>query len=106
MAPTELKELQGQELLDNGYIRPRNKWGDSMFFMKNKDGSLRVCIDYRELNKVTIKNMNPLPRIDDFFHCLFGTQVFSKFVLRSTYHQLKIKAYFLKMAFLTQYGQL
>ena len=62
-----------------------------MFFMKKKDGTLRLCIDYRELNKVTIKNRYQLPRIDDLFDQLQGASVFSKIDLRSGYHQLKIK---------------
>ncbi|KAJ4950786.1 hypothetical protein NE237_027618 [Protea cynaroides] len=70
MAPTELKELkvQLQELLDKGYIRPSvSPWGALVLFMKKKDGSVRLCIDYRELNKLTIKNWYPLPQIDDLF---------------------------------------
>ena len=70
MAPAKLKELkeQLQELLDKGFIRPSTSpWGAPVLFVKNKDGTLRLCIDYRELNKVTIKNKYPLPRIDDLF---------------------------------------
>ena len=70
MAPTELKELniQLQELLDKGFIRPSvSPWGAPVLFMKKKDGTLRMCIDYRKINKVTIKNKYPLPRIEDFF---------------------------------------
>ena len=70
MAPTELKELkvQLQELLDKKFIRPSTSpWGAPVLFVKKKDGSLRLCIDYRELNKVTVKNKYPLPRIDDLF---------------------------------------
>ncbi|KAL0560512.1 hypothetical protein IC582_000917 [Cucumis melo] len=80
MAPAELKELkvQLQELLDKGFIRP-------------SDGSMRLCIDYRELNKVTVKNRYPLPRIDDLFDQLQGATVFSKIDLRSGYHQLRIR---------------
>ena len=59
--------------------------------MKKKDGSLRLCIDYRELNKVTIRNQYPLPRIDDLFDQLQGAKVFSKIDMRSGYHQLKIR---------------
>ena len=73
--------------------------------MKKKDGSLRLCVDYRQLNKVTIKNKYPLPRIDDLFDQLQGASVFSKIDLRSSYHQLKIKeADIPKTAFRTRYG--
>ncbi|CAH9111660.1 unnamed protein product [Cuscuta europaea] len=95
MAPAELNELktQLQELLDNGFIRPSHSpWGAPVLFVKKKDGTLRMCIDYRHLNKVTIKNRYPLPRIDDLFDQLRGATVFSKIDLRSGYHQLKIKA--------------
>ncbi|KAA0041160.1 gag protease polyprotein [Cucumis melo var. makuwa] len=94
MAPTELKELkvQLQELLDKGFIRPSVfPWGAPVLFVKKKDGSMRLCIDYRELNKVTVKNRYPLPRIDDLFEKLQGATVFSKIDLRSGYHQLRIK---------------
>ena len=108
MAPTELKELkvQLQELLDKGYIRPSiSPWGAPVLFVKKKDGSVRLCIDYRELNKLTIKNRYPLPRIDDLFDQLQGAQVFSKIDLRSGYHQLKIKEGDIpKTAFRTRYG--
>ena len=75
MAPVELKELkeQLQELLDKGFIRPSTSpWGAPVLFVKKKDGTLRLCIDYRELNKVTVKNKYPLPRIDDLFDQLHG----------------------------------
>ena len=94
MTPTELKELkeQLQDLLDQGFIRPSvSPWGAPVLFVKKKDGTLRLCIDYRELNKVTIKNKYPLPRIDDLFYQLQGASVFSKINLRSGYHQLRIK---------------
>ncbi|KAL4016712.1 hypothetical protein IC575_024369 [Cucumis melo] len=94
MAPTELKELkvQLQELLDKGFIRPSvSPWGAPFFFVKKKDGSMRLCIDYRELNKVTVKNRYPLSRIDDLFDQLQGATVFSKIDLRSGYNQLRIK---------------
>ncbi|KAL0534796.1 hypothetical protein IC582_029090 [Cucumis melo] len=94
MAPTEQKELkvQLQELLDKGFIRPSvSPWGAPVLFVKKKDGSMRLCIDYRELNKVTVKNRYPLPRIDDLFDQLQGATVFSKIDLRSGYHQLRIK---------------
>ena len=70
MAPVELRELQVQlqELLDKGFIRPSySPWGAPVLFVKKKDGTLRMCVDYRELNKVTVKNKYPLPRIDDLF---------------------------------------
>ncbi|KAL3749910.1 hypothetical protein ACJRO7_010955 [Eucalyptus globulus] len=108
MAPTELKELktQLQELLDKGFIRPSvSPWGAPVLFVKKKDGSMRLCIDYRELNKVTVKNKYPLPRIEDLFDQLQGAQVFSKIDLRSGYHQLKIKIDDVpKTAFRTRYG--
>ncbi|KAL0546095.1 hypothetical protein IC582_016000 [Cucumis melo] len=94
MAPIELKELevQLQELLNEGFIRPSvSPWGAPVLFVKKKDGSIRLCIDYREFNKVTVKNKYPLPRIDDLFDQLQGATVFSKIDLRSGYHQLRIK---------------
>ena len=94
MAPSELKELkvQLQDLVDIGFIRPSTSpWEASMLFMKKKDGSLRLCIDYRQLNKVTIKNKYQLPRINDLFDQLQSASIFSKIDLRSSYHQLKIK---------------
>ena len=81
MAPTELKELkiQLQELLDKGFIRPSvSPWGAPVLFVKKKDGTLRMCIDYRKINKVTMKNKYPLPRIEDLFDQLKGAGVFSK----------------------------
>ncbi|KAA0045460.1 ty3-gypsy retrotransposon protein [Cucumis melo var. makuwa] len=90
----ELKELkvQLQELLDKGFIRPSvSPWEAPVLFVKKKDGSMRLCIDYRELNKVTVKNHYPLPRIDDLFDQLQGATVFSKIDLRSGYHQLRIR---------------
>ena len=94
MAPLELKELklQLQELLEKGFIRPSvSPWGAPVFFVKNKDGTLRLCIDYRQLNKLTVKNKYPLPRIDDLFDQLKGASIFSKIDLRFGYHQLRIK---------------
>ncbi|TYK00849.1 DNA/RNA polymerases superfamily protein [Cucumis melo var. makuwa] len=93
MAPSELKELkmQLQELVDKGYIRPIvSPWG-TVLFVKKKDGTLRLCIDYRQLNKVTIRNKYPLPHIDDLFDQVRGTTLFSKIDLRSGYHQLKVR---------------
>ena len=79
MAPMELAELKVelQELLDKGFIQPRNlPWGAPVLFVKKKDGTLRLCIDYRQLNKVTVKNRYPLPPIDDLFDQLKGARVF------------------------------
>lgn len=108
MAPAELKELKDQleDLLDKGFIRPSvSPWGAPVLFVKKKDGSLRLCIDYRQLNKVTVKNKYPLPRIDDLFDQLQGAQCFSKIDLRSGYHQLRIRNEDIpKTAFRTRYG--
>ena len=108
MAPVELKELKEQlaELLEKGFIRPSTSpWGAPVLFMKKKDGTMRMCIDYRELNKVTMKNRYPLPRIDDLFDQLKGAQVFSKIDLRTGYHQLKVREEDVsKTAFRTRYG--
>ncbi|KAJ9538034.1 hypothetical protein OSB04_030767 [Centaurea solstitialis] len=108
LAPPELQELasQLQELSEKGFIRPSSSpWGAPILFVKKKDGSHRMCIDYRELNKVTIKNRYPLPRIDDLFDQLQGATWFSKIDLRSGYHQLKVKEVDVhKTAFRTRYG--
>jgi hypothetical protein len=93
MPPKELAELkvQLQELHDKGYILPSSSpWGSPALFVKKKDGSLRMCVDYCPLNAVTIKNKYPLPRIDVLFDQLAGAKVFSKIDLRSGYHQIKI----------------
>ncbi|KAL4016749.1 hypothetical protein IC575_024406 [Cucumis melo] len=80
-------------------------WGAPVLFVKKKDGSMRLCIDYRELNKVTVKNRYPLPRINDLFDQLQGATVFSKIDLRSGYHQLRIKDGDVpKTAFRSRYG--
>ena len=95
MAPAELNELREKlkDLFDKGFIRPScSPWGAPVLFVKKKDGSLRLCVDYRQLNKVTVKNKYPLPRIDYLFDQLQGSQCFSKIDLRAGYHQLKIKA--------------
>ncbi|GJV90781.1 putative reverse transcriptase domain-containing protein [Tanacetum coccineum] len=92
LAPSELKEFSDQlkELLEKGFIRPSSSpWGALVLFVKKKDGSFRMCIDYRELNKLTVKNRYPLPRIDDLFDQLQGSSVYSKIDLRSGYHQLR-----------------
>ena len=108
MAPNEMIELKKQieELLEKGFIRPSvSPWGAPVLFVRKKDGSLRLCIDYRELNKVTVKNKYPLPRIDDLLDQLSGSSVFSKIDLRSGYHQLRVKAADIpKAAFRTRYG--
>ena len=108
MAPLELKELklQLQELLDKGFIRPSvSPWGAPVLFVKKKDGTLWLCVDYRQLNKLTVNNKYPLPRIDDLFDQLKGASIFSKIDLRSGYHQLKIKdADVHKTTFRTRYG--
>ncbi|GJU42681.1 putative reverse transcriptase domain-containing protein [Tanacetum coccineum] len=86
LAPSEMQELsnQLQELADQGFIRPSTSpWGAPVLFVKKKDGSFRMCIDYRELNKLTIKNRYPLPKIDDLFDQLQGSSVYSKIDLRS-----------------------
>ena len=108
MAPVELKELklQLQELLEKGFIRPSvSPWGAPVLFVKKKDGTLRLCIDYRQLNKLTIKNKYPLPKIDDLFDQLKGASIFSKIDLRSGYHKLRIKDVDVhKTVFRMQYG--
>jgi hypothetical protein len=91
MSTPELVELKLQlrEMMDKGYIRPNvSPWGAPVLFVKKKDGTLRLCVDYRQLNKVTIKNKYPLPRIDDLFDQLGGASIFSKIDLRSGYHQV------------------
>eukprot|EP00253_Pinus_taeda_P029605 PITA_29605 len=102
---TELK-MQLQELLDKNYIRPSiSPWGAPMLFVKKKDGTFRMCIDYRQLNKHTIKNKYPLPQIDELFDQVKGATVFSKIDLRSGYHQIRIKEEDIaKTAFRTRYG--
>ncbi|KAJ0828293.1 putative nucleotidyltransferase, Ribonuclease H [Helianthus annuus] len=96
-----------QELLEKGFIRPSTSaWGAPVLFVKKKDGSFRMCIDYRELNKLTVKNRYPLPRIDDLFDQLQGASYFSKIDLRSGYHQLRVlKEDIPKTAFRTRYGR-
>ena len=109
MAASELAELKKQleELQRIGFIRPSSSpWGAPVLFVKKKDGSMRLCVDYRALNEVTIKNKYPLPRIDDLFDQLKGARYFSKIDLRSGYFQLKIRESDIpKTAFVTRYGQ-
>ncbi|XP_075483634.1 uncharacterized protein LOC142523788 [Primulina tabacum] len=108
MAPAELKELKEQlkELLDKRQIRPSvSPWGAPVLFVKKKDASMRLYIDYRELNKITIKNRYPLTRIDDLFDQLKGAAVFSNLDLRTGYHHLKVRVEDIsKTAFRTRYG--
>ena len=108
LSPTELRELkkQLQKLTESGFIKPSSSpWGVPILFMKKKDGNLRMCINYRMLNSVTIKNKYPLLRIDDLFDQLRGTCVFSKIDLRSGYHQLRIREQdVVKIAFPSRYG--
>ncbi|GJS53081.1 putative nucleotidyltransferase, ribonuclease H [Tanacetum coccineum] len=108
LAPSKMQELsdQLQELADRGFIRPSTSpWGAPVLFVKKKDGSFRMCIDYRELNKLTVKNRYPLPRIDDLFDQLQGSSTYSKIDLRSGYHQLRVRDEDIpKTAFRTRYG--
>ncbi|GJS76477.1 putative reverse transcriptase domain-containing protein [Tanacetum coccineum] len=108
LAPSELEELFGKlkELQDKGFIRPSSShWEAPMLFVKKKDGSFRMCIDYRELNKFTVKNRYPLPRIDDLFDQQQGSHFFSKIDLRSGYHQLRVHEDVIpKIVFRTRYG--
>ncbi|GKE15262.1 putative nucleotidyltransferase, ribonuclease H, partial [Tanacetum coccineum] len=94
LEPTEMQELSNQlkELQDKCFIRPSSSpWGAPVLFVKKKDGSFHMCIDYRELNKLTIKNRYPLPRIDDLFDQLQGSRYFLKIDLRYGYHQLRVR---------------
>nr|GEV97549.1 hypothetical protein [Tanacetum cinerariifolium] len=108
LVPFELEELSGQlkELQDKGFIRPSSSpWGAPILFVKKKGDSFRMCIDYRELNKLTVKNRYPLPKIDDLFNQLQGSQFFPKIDLRSGYHQLRVhEDDILKTMFRTRYG--
>jgi hypothetical protein len=94
MSTPELKELQMQlkELMKKGYICPSvSPWGAPILFVKNKDGTLRLCIDFKQLNKVSVKNKYPLLGIDDLFDQLKDAKICSKIDLRSGYHQVRIK---------------
>ncbi|GKC31280.1 putative reverse transcriptase domain-containing protein, partial [Tanacetum coccineum] len=108
LAPSEIKKLsdQLQELSDKGFIRPSSSpWGSPVLFVKKKNGSFRMCIEYRELNKITVKNRYPLPRINDLFDQLQGSNVYSKIDLRSGYHLLRVREeYVPKTTFRTRYG--
>ncbi|GJS42310.1 putative reverse transcriptase domain-containing protein [Tanacetum coccineum] len=108
LAPSEMQELstQLQELSNKGFIRPSSSpWGALVLFVKKKDGSFRMCINYRELNKLIIKNRCPLLRINDLFDKLQGSSVYSKIDLRSGYHQLRVREEDIqKTVFRTRYG--
>ncbi|GJY69744.1 putative reverse transcriptase domain-containing protein [Tanacetum coccineum] len=108
LAPSEMKELsdQLQELSDKGFIRPSSSpWGAPVLFIKKNDGSFRMCIDYQELNKLTVKNRYPLPRINDLFDQLQGSSVYSKIDLGSGYHQLRVREEDIpKTTFITRFG--
>ncbi|GJW41592.1 putative reverse transcriptase domain-containing protein [Tanacetum coccineum] len=108
LAPSEMLELSNQlkELQEKGFIRPSHSpWGAPVLFVKKKDGAMRMCIDYRELNKLTIKNHDPLPKIDDLFDQLQGACCFIKIDLHSGYHQLRVREEDIpKTAFRTRYG--
>nr|GEV50012.1 hypothetical protein [Tanacetum cinerariifolium] len=108
LAPSEMKKLSGQlkELSKKGFIRPSfSPWGATVLFVKKKDGSFQMCINYRELNKLTVKNRYPLPWIDDLFNQIQGSSVYSKIDLRSGYHQLRGREEDIpKIAFKTRHG--
>ena len=104
----ELAELKKQlkDMLQKGLIRPSaSPWGSPVLFVDKKDGTIRLCVDYRRLNDVTIKNKYPLPKIEDLFDQLNGARVFSKIDLRTGYHQLKVRESDIpKTAFTSRYG--
>nr|GFC02970.1 putative reverse transcriptase domain-containing protein [Tanacetum cinerariifolium] len=108
LAPSELKELSDQlkELSEKGFIRlSSSPWGAPVLFVKKNDGSFRMCIDYKELNKLTVKNRYPLSRMEDLFDQIQGSSVYSKIDLRSGYHQLRIREEDIPItAFWTRYG--
>jgi hypothetical protein len=109
MTTPELAELKEHivELLEKGFICPSSSpWGALVIFVPKKDGTQRLCMDYHALNEVTVKNKNPLPRIDDMFDQLHGACVFSKINLRLGYHQFKVRECDIpKIAFILRYGQ-
>jgi hypothetical protein len=108
MSVEELKELKKQltELQEAGYIRPSSSpWGAPVLFVQKKDGSQRMCVDYRSLNEATVKNKYPLPRVEDLFDQMRGARVFLKIDIRSEYHQMKIRSSDIpKTDFSTRYG--
>ena len=108
MSPAELDELKSQlqELIDAGFIQPsKSPYGAPVLFVKKKDGTMRMCVDYRDLNRITIKNKYPLPRVEELFDRLRGAKYFSKIDLRSGYHQVRIHPDDVpKTAFRTRYG--
>jgi hypothetical protein len=108
MATLELAELTEhiKELLEKGFVHPSSSsWGAPMIFVQKKDGTQKLCVDYRALNEVTVNNKYPLPRIDDLFNLLHGVCVFSKIDLQLGYHQLMIRECdILKIAFILRYG--
>ena len=108
LSEAELQEMRRQlaELIDKGHIRPsKSPWGSPVLFVPKKDGGLRMCVDYRALNKLTVKNSYPLPRIDEIFDHLRGAKFFSKIDLRSGYHQIRLDSDSIPMtAFRTRYG--
>lgn len=108
MSPGELDELKAQlkELVDSGFIQPsKSPYGAPVLFVKKKDGTMRMCVDYRELNRITVKNRYPLPCVEELFDRLRGAKYFSKIDLRSGYHQVRIHPDDVhKTAFRTRYG--
>jgi hypothetical protein len=108
MNPKELDELKKQldDMLRKGLIHPSaSPWGSPIIFVDKRDGTTRLCVDYRKLNDVTIKNKYPLPKIEDLFDQLNGARIFSKIDLRTGYHQLKVRETDIpKTAFTTRYG--
>nr|KYP71540.1 Transposon Ty3-I Gag-Pol polyprotein [Cajanus cajan] len=108
MAPAELVELKKQieNLLEKQMVRPSvSPWGASILLVKKKDGGTRLCVDYQQLNKLTIRNKYPFPRIDDLMDQLRGASIFLKIDLRSGYHQIRVKESDIpNIAFRTKYG--